>query len=294
MTKNYLKFWGTRGSCSVSGPEYARFGGNTCTLELRYDGSALIFDAGTGIRALGVELLEQNIRDIHLFLSHSHWDHFIGIPFFEPIYTPGVHITIWAPPNIRRSYRELVSDLLSPEFFPVRLEQVKADLEFKTIQQKTPVALGGVILDFHSTQHPGLTYSFKIKTPEATFGYITDNEMLLGHHGDFSEIPEETLQAHQSFIDFFSDSDVLIHEAQYTPEEYLHKVGWGHSSSQNALYLIEKIRPKKWLVTHHDPSHTDLDLQNLEERTKKLLKERNIDCKAMWIQDGFIYPIKIE
>lgn len=289
MTKNYLKFWGTRGSCAVSGAEYAEFGGNTCTLEVRLEESVLIFDAGTGIRTLGQELLRQNIRNIHLFLSHSHWDHFIGLPFFEPIYEPGVHITIWAPPNIQRSYKELVSDLLSPEFFPVRLEQVKADLEFKTIQQKTPVKLENVTLDFHSTHHPGLTYSFKIQMGGKTFGYVTDNEMLQGYHGPIDPVPQELVEPHQSLIEFFSDCDTLIHEAQYTPEEYLHKVSWGHSSSQNAAYLIQQTEVLEWLVTHHDPSHTDLDLHALEARTRKLLDEHQIPCKVRWIGDGFVY-----
>jgi Metal-dependent hydrolases of the beta-lactamase superfamily III len=292
MTKNYLKFWGTRGSCSVSGPEYAEFGGNTCALELRYDDLVLVFDAGTGIRALGQELLRQNVKEIHLFLSHSHWDHFIGIPFFDPIYEPGVHITIWAPPNIRRSYRELVSDLLSPEFFPIRLEQVKADLEFKTIQQKTPISLGDLTLDFHSTHHPGLTYGFKIQTPHQTIGYITDNEMLQGHHGPLHNIPEELSDPHQSLIQFFTGCDLLIHEAQYTPEEYLHKVGWGHSSSLNAMYLIKETKTSQWLVTHHDPSHTDHDLHALQADTKKRLEEYDISCKTAWIGDRFVWPIK--
>lgn len=292
MTRNYLKFWGTRGSCAVSGSAYAEFGGNTCCLEMRYNDLVLIFDAGTGIRPLGEELLRQNVREIHLFLSHSHWDHFIGIPFFHPIYEPGVHITVWAPPNIRRPYRELFSDVLSPEFFPIRLEQVRADLEFKTIQQKTPVILQDLILDFHSTYHPGLTYGFKVKTPHCTFGYITDNEMLQGYHGELKHIPSEIADPHQSLIQFLTGCDFLVHEAQYTPEEYLHKVGWGHSSSQNALYLIEQTKTPRWFVTHHDPSHTDLDLHDMEASIQRQLEGQKISCKATWIGDHFVWPLK--
>lgn len=292
MTKNYLKFWGTRGSCPVSGSAYAQFGGNTCTLEVRYDNSVLIFDAGTGIRELGQELTRQNVRNIHLFFSHSHWDHLIGLPFFEPIYNPGVKLTIWTPPNIRRSYRELIEDLLSPEFFPVKLEQINATLEFKTIQQKTPITLGKVTLDFHSAHHPGLAFGFKIRTPEQTFGYFTDNEMLHGYHGPLSEPPPEIIDPHQSLIDFLSDCDVLIHEAQYTPEEYLHKAGWGHSSARNAMYLLQQTKIPKWLVTHHDPNHTDLDLHAYESTMKKELQENNISCKVQWVGDGFVWPIK--
>lgn len=292
MTKNYLKFWGTRGSCAVSGPDYVQFGGNTCALEMRYENQVFIFDAGTGIRPLGKELVRQNIRHIHLFLSHSHWDHFIGIPFFDPIYESDFKITIWTPPNIGRSYEELVSDVLSPEFFPIRLEQVKAHLEFKTIEEKTPLTLDQVTLDFHSTHHPCLTYGFKIKTPRFTFGYITDNEMLQGYHGALKNIPKEITDPYTSLIQFLTGCDLLIHEAQYTPEEYLHKVGWGHSSSLNALYLTQQTQTTRWLVTHHDPSHTDVELLALQTSMEKQLQEDNIPCKATWIGDGFTLPIK--
>lgn len=291
MTKNYLKFWGTRGSCAVSGAEYARFGGNTCSAEIRYDDLAVIIDAGSGIRPLGRELLRHKVRKIHLFLSHAHWDHLIGFPFFEPIYEPGIHITIWSPPPIRRSYKELFSDLLAPEFFPVRLDQVKADLEFKTIQQKTPVSLEGLTLDFHMTNHPGLTYGFKIETPHSTVGYVTDNEMLQNYHGPLDQVPAETVDPHLGLIEFFTGCDHLIHEAQYNAEEYRQKTGWGHSSLSNAAYLLQKTGAPHWLVTHHDPSHTDLDLHAMEADTATLLREQKISCKAEWIPDGYILPL---
>jgi len=288
---SYLKFWGTRGSCSVSGAEYVRFGGNTCTLEMRYEGMALIFDAGTGIRALGEELLDQKIKHIHLFLSHAHWDHLIGLPFFSPIYQPEVHITVWSPPNIGRSYKELISDLLAPEFFPVRLEQVKANLSFKTLHQNTPLTLGNVTLNVHHTNHPGLTYCFKVQTPEKTFSYITDNEMLQGYHGPFNQVPTNIAESCQSMIQFLKNCDLIIHEAQYTEEEYRHKVGWGHSSVLNAAYLIEQTKTPIWFVTHHDPSHTDADLVALEIEIQHLFHQHHIPCRAQWISDGFLWPI---
>jgi ribonuclease BN (tRNA processing enzyme) len=286
MTKNYLKFWGTRGSSAVSGSEYARYGGNTCALEIRCDDQVIIIDAGSGIRPLGQELLRQNIRNIH-----AHWDHLIGFPFFEPIYETGVHITIYSPPPTRRSYKELFTDLLAPEFFPVRLEQVKANLEFKTIQQKTPVALEGLTLDFHITNHPGLAYCFKIKTPHRTFAYVTDNEVLQNYHGPLDEVPAEMVDPHLGLIEFLTGCDHIIHEAQYTAEEYRQKAGWGHSSMSNAAYLIQKIQTPHWLVTHHDPSHTDLNLHAMEADTNQLLREHKISCKAEWIPDGHVLPL---
>lgn len=261
-----LKFWGTRGSCPVSGPEYIHFGGNTPSVEFRYDDLLLIFDAGTGIRPLGATL--KNEKKIHLFLSHFHWDHIIGFPFFEPIYRKEVELTIWTPKSEGRTSRDLLDDLLAKEFFPIHLDQIQAKLHFKIIEEKKPLSFGPVTLDFHLTRHPGHTLCFKIKTPNEQIGYVTDNEVE----------PKEQ----KSFIAFYEGADLFIHEAQYAKEEYEQKKGWGHSSLAKVIEMIHLIRPGKWLVTHHDPKHSDKDLKELE---KKALSS-SLPCPAEWIGDG--------
>lgn len=290
--KNYLKFWGTRGSCSVSGPEYQHFGGNTCCLEVRYDDTVILIDAGTGIRPLGTVLVNGSPMKIDLFLGHMHWDHLIGFPFFEPLYRPGTQITIWSPAGAGRSCRELFTQLLATEFFPIRLEQVQAHLDFRTTHAKTPVHIGPLSIDFHITQHPGITHCFKIKTPHQTIGYITDNEMLQGHHGALSEVNETLLEPHQSLIHFMRGCDLLIHEAQYFPDEYLQKAGWGHSSARNSVALIQHTHPGEWLVTHHDPKHTDADIKRLSEFTHQVLHEQKLSIPVKWIADGHMVPLK--
>lgn len=271
MTK-YLKFWGTRGSCSVSGHEYTHFGGNTCCLEVRYQDTLVIIDAGTGIRPLGETVHE---KKIDLFLSHTHWDHIIGFPFFEPLYRKGTHITIWAPQgHENRSCRDLFDQVLAYEFFPINLDEMQATLEFKVIEERKPIQLGPLSLDFHTTRHPGLTYCFKIKTPHETIGYTTDNEI--------------DLEAQKSFIEFHQNCDYFIHEAQYTPDEYQHRKGWGHSSLANVLKLVELVKPKHWLVTHHDPKHTDADLKILAEKAR----HHNLPCPSQWVADGRIIALK--
>ncbi len=272
LTTKYLKFWGTRGSCPVSGPEYLHFGGNTPCLELRYDETLLIFDAGTGIRPLGYSL--QNEKKIHLFLSHFHWDHILGFPFFKPIYKKEVNITIWTPSTQGRSNRELIDQLLIPEFFPINLEHVQAKLEFKTLEPNHPVQIGPLTLNFHPTHHPGQTLCFKIKTPQETIGYVTDNEV----DGIFQK----------GLIAFHKGADIFIHEAQYSPREYESKQGWGHSSLLKAIGIVNQIRPHKWLVTHHDPIHTDEDLKFLE----KLARESPLPCSVEWIPDGYTLQLK--
>lgn len=287
--KNYLKFWGTRGSCAVSGPEYAHFGGNTISLEVRYDDTLVILDAGTGIRPLGIHLKNENIRKVDLFLSHTHWDHIAGFPFFELLHTPGVQINVWSPQS---NCQELFQNLLAEEFFPVPLHDVNSALTFRTIHPKTPVQVGPLHIDFHLTQHPGLTCCFKIKTPKQTIGYITDNEMFQNYHGEISDIPAPVLEPYQSFIQFFKHADILIHEAQYTPEEYTKKAGWGHSSIKNVIGLIKHVSPEKWYVTHHEPKHSDADLRKLAHFAENQLREDKINCPVEWIPDGYVIDLK--
>lgn len=283
---NYLKFWGTRGSCSVSGKEMLKHGGNTCSLEISYQSTRVIIDAGTGIRPLGLELLEKGDRKIHLFIGHSHWDHLIGFPFFAPIFQAGKQIHIWFPEGMPRPGRDLFKELFSIEFFPVHLEQIEAELHFHTSHPKTPINIESLKIDFHQTNHPGTTHCFKIITPKQKIGYVTDNEMLQGYHGPIGEVPDEVFEPHLDLVDFLSDCDIIVHEAQYTAKEYTEKVGWGHSSIPNALTLIQKTRCKHWIVTHHDPTHTDAELKSLLKETEKLIAEHQIPCKVEFAFDG--------
>ena len=279
--KNFLKFWGTRGSCAVSGQEYKHFGGNTSCLEISYGSTRFIIDAGTGIRPLGHHLMQRHLDKIDIFLSHTHWDHLIGFPFFEPLYYSDAQITIWAPKTGGRSCRELFEELLSQEFFPVRLSEVQKKLDFRTIDPEMEISLGEVTLSFHEANHPGITLCFKLTTPHQTIGYITDNEAS-----------PELSKFRQGFVDFFSGCDLLIHEAQYSVGEYEVREGWGHSCLPNVVALVEQIRPHKWLVTHHDPQHTDSDLQTLSRQAEELLQQRKMNFSVEWIPDGHIVELK--
>lgn len=282
----YLKFWGTRGSCPVSGSQYAKFGGNTSCLEINYGKAHLIIDAGTGIRPLGEELLKQN-EPFHLLLSHTHWDHVNGFPFFEPLYSPHSEIKIWSPSENQKSCRQVFDELLSEEFFPVRLDELKAKLHFFPIDEKTSLQIGPLTIHFHKTDHPSSAYCFKIQTPHQTIGYATDNELFKGYHGDIPSAPKDP-----SLSRFFSGCDLFIHEAQYFPEEYRQKEGWGHSSVSNVIAFIQQSKINRWLVVHHDPKHTDEDLHRLEALSQKLLDKNKIHCQSEWIGDGHVIPLK--
>jgi phosphoribosyl 1,2-cyclic phosphodiesterase len=264
--RKILKFWGTRGSTSVSGPEYSYFGGNTSCAEIEYEDTHLIIDAGTGIRSLGHTL--QNRKKIDLFISHFHWDHIIGFPFFEPAYKKDVQLTIWTPEQDGKTARELFREMLEKQFFPVQLNMLKAKIEFRMIEEKKPLQIGSLIIDFHRTLHPNITFSFKIKTPRQIIGYVTDNEVNL---------PKQ-----QSFIEFYRGVDVFVHEAQYAPQEYQKKEGWGHSNLEKVMELVKEVRPGKWLVVHHDPQHSDADLREME----KFARSNHPVCPIEWVRDG--------
>lgn len=290
---SYLKFWGTRGSNPVSGPEYLRFGGNTACLEVRHGEELIIIDGGTGIRPLGQTINTHQHRTIHLFLSHTHWDHITGFPFFAPLYEPHVQVVIWSPVGYEKSTRELFTEMLAYAYFPVRLEDIKARLSFNDLRDGHPVSVGSITIDSHYAYHPGATLCFKIHVAGKTYGYATDNEMFMGYQGSPTALKNDDplIESHKSIIQFFKGCNTLIHEAQYLPQEYKKRVGWGHSSITNASLLCKLAEIKEWIVTHHDPSHTDEILLNKLQLQKDVLKECNIPCEVQMAFDDLKIPL---
>lgn len=291
--KSYLKFWGTRGSNPVSGPEYARFGGNTSCLEIRHGNDLIIVDAGTGIRPLGTTLQDTKIKNIHLLISHTHWDHLAGFPFFAPLYDPDCHITIWTPIGFEKSTRELFTEMLAHAYFPVRLDDIQATLVFKDIHEGVPFDIGHIKVNTHYAYHPGATVCFKFGIKNTTFGYATDNEFLMGYHGNPKLITKKHPLAvpYKRMIEFFKGCDFLIHEAQYTPNEYQKKVGWGHSSVTNATALILLTEMREWIITHHDPRHDDLEMLKKIQIQYDVFDDMRYACRPRMAFDGMTIPL---
>lgn len=286
---SYIKFWGTRGSHSVSGTQYLRFGGNTSCLEIKHEDNLVIIDAGTGLSNLGHELSKQkDYQHVELLIGHTHLDHMAGLPGFAPIHDPKFSVTIRAPINFYKNTKELLRDMLSHAFFPVDLEEVRASLQFKELTTMTPFDLGSIKIDCHYTYHPGTTLCFKIQMGSLKIGYVTDNEAIMGYTGDPKTLDRNhpLLNPHRSFIEFFQDVDVMIHEAQYTPQIYPDKVGWGHSSIYNAAVLIKYINPKIWIVTHHDPEDSDEMIQKKYDLLSDVCQYLEIPCGVRMAFDG--------
>ncbi len=290
---SYIKFWGTRGSNPVAGREYIRYGGNTPCLEIRHKKDLVIVDAGTGIRSLCSDPFLQQAEEIHLLIGHTHWDHIIGFPFFCPIYNPDLHIIIYSPIGYEKTTKELFTEMLAYAYFPIRLDDVRAKLTFKEIQESVPFSIGDIHVNTHYAYHPGSTLSFKFTVGKTTFGYATDNEMLMGFHGAPKEVKKDhpLLQDQASLVTFFKECNFLIHEAQYFPDEYKKKVGWGHSSISNASVLLRECGIPDWIVTHHDPQHTDEDLQKKFQLHNDILADNKIPCKVRFAFDGLKIPL---
>lgn len=285
--QGYLRFWGTRGSIPVSGRSYVRHGGNTSCLMIDAGEELLIFDAGTGLRELGLELATQRPRKIHLFVSHTHWDHIQGFPFFLPTYIPAFKIAIHGPSGFGKDLKSIFQGQLASNYFPVQMEDMMAKLEFNHLKDN-PVEIGPLKIYWEYTHHPGAAVGFKIELNGKRIVYTSDNEFLKGYLGQPDEITRASkiVAPYSKVIDFISGADLLISEAQYSNAEYAKKIGWGHSSLTNACLFAKLGKAKKWIVTHHDPMHTDDFLQSKLILTRQIMESLSHPIEVSHAYDG--------
>ena len=251
-----VTLWGTRGSVAAPGPETARYGGNTSCVEVvGPDGTVLILDAGTGIRRLGTTL-PQTLRRVDILLTHLHLDHLQGLGFFTPLYNPEVEVHIWGPASNTLSLRERLTRYMSPPLFPVRLREAPCRLHLHEVPGDE-VAIGVFTVTAAFVCHPGPTVGYRIAAADAVLTYISDHEPALG-------VPTFPLSRDwTSGMTLAAGADLLIHDAQYSPEEYPEHIGWGHSSLQHTLAFADLAQVKHLVPFHHDPSHTDADIDRL-------------------------------
>lgn len=271
-----FRLWGTRGSIPVSGAPYVRHGGNTSCVSVDLGDDIIILDAGTGIRDLGNQLACTDKR-IHLFITHTHWDHIQGFPFFAPAYIPGRELTVYGERGFGKNLESVLLGQLDPEYFPVQFRDMNADINFAYLGDE-PIEVGDAAVTREYVNHPGATVGYKVEIGGKSLVYISDNEFLQGYLGSPADLAEESaeVQPHQKTLDFAKGADILIHEAQYTNDEYPSKIGWGHSCLSNACLFAKIADPGRWVVTHHDPMHSDDFLDDKELLTRDIL--RSIDC----------------
>lgn len=227
-------------------------GGNTSCVELRADGKILIFDMGTGIRKLGHHLLNEmssEAAEYHIFLSHSHWDHIQGFPFFNPAYLPQNKIFFYSVHPGLKQRLELQQD---SQFFPVKLQQMQAQMEFIQMEENCRIELGNLLIENRELYHPGKSYAYSVKSGNKKFVFATD-----------SEYKDTTTAAAEKYISFFKDADLLVFDAQYTFSEGMLKEDWGHSTSVAGIDLAVEAGVKRIALFHHEPEYSDSKLYSM-------------------------------
>lgn len=242
-----VRFWGVRGSVASPGPDTARVGGNTSCVEVTVGASRLVLDAGTGLRRLGNELLKQGSVDLTLLLSHVHWDHIQGLPFFAPLYCPGTRVHVVSGANGTPT-REVLRRQMSAPTFPVDLSDVPAALSYLEVRDRQRFVVGDAEVTAVRANHPDGVYAYRIEHRGQAIVYATDTE----HY----RCVDPRLAA------LARDADLLIYDAQYLPTEYageggMSRVGWGHSTWEAAVELAKAAGVGRLALFHHDPSRTD-------------------------------------
>lgn len=258
------RLWGTRGSLGAAGPDTVRYGGDTSSVEVTADsGAKLILDAGSGIRALGIEC--ERADRIDILLSHLHMDHVQGLPFFAPLLDPDIEVHIWGPISTTRSLRDRLARYLSPPLFPVRVRDLP-NVEFHDVLPgEFKIDSVGVKADL--VCHPGSTLGYRLTENGGALTYIPDHEPALGARR-FPDDPSWT-----SGFELVEGADVLIHDAQYTDDEYSQRIGWGHTSISHLAAYAELASVEQLVTFHHDPGHDDSTLDELHTELKSKVKK---------------------
>lgn len=251
-----VTFWGTRGSLATPGRDHELYGGNTSCVEVQSaGGTVLVLDAGTGIRALGGQLLGK-VRRVDLLLTHLHMDHIQGLGFFAPLYTPQLEVHIWGPASTTQSLRGRLTRYLSPPLFPVRLRDLPCHLTVHEVPSGT-FTVGDLTIDSRLVCHPGPTVGYRVRSPRGSLTYLPDHEPALGSRGPLG--PADWVSGH----DLAAGADLLIHDAQYSRAEYQRTVGWGHSTLEQAIEFAALCQARRLVLFHHDPAHDDRTIASL-------------------------------
>lgn len=281
-----IKFWGVRGSIAAPGPLTVQFGGNTSCYEVVTNaGTRLIFDAGTGLRELGLGLIPRMPTTVHLLISHTHWDHIQGFPFFVPAFAPGNHIHMYGPIQYSKDLASVIRMQMDYEVFPVREAELKSRLLYHNLGEGV-MEIDDVRVYTKYTNHPVMTLSYRIEADGKSVVYTGDTEpyfnvLLTGGKSpdqidpdDIREVEDEVRIQNQRHIEFCKEADLLIHDAQYTESEYLlNRRGWGHTPIEHAILVGRRAGVKRLALSHHDPNRTDTVLRELQERFVALNRE---------------------
>jgi len=274
-----ITFWGTRGSTAAPGAKTVFYGGNTTCVEVTLSsGRTVIIDAGTGIRALGDELIrrcpEQNLL---LLMTHIHWDHLLGFPFFGPLFRENCRLTVDGYPRGIDGLKRIFSSNYIDGTWPIRFEDLKARIEVTHEMRKGHMRLDEAVVRSHKLQHPQGGMGFKFEESSGTFIFLTDNELL--EHA-------WTGTSFRDFVDFCRGADLLVHDCQYRAEEAAMRLGWGHSNVAAVTRLAIEAEVPRLLLFHHDPWRTDEEVTAMAESCRQIFAEAGATCEVEGAREG--------
>lgn len=278
-----IKCWGARGSIPVSGPSFLKYGGDTACIEIHtQNDEIIIIDAGTGIRALGDQLIRENQKHIHLLFTHTHLDHIMGFPYFQPIYNRQSQIDIYGSKFGQQSLQSTLSKLMEPPFHPAELDKLQSRLQFHDLEHST-MQIGSVVISYIRLNHPNGGLGFKFQEDDQTFVFLTDNELHEQH--------EEGL-AFKTYVEFCREADLLFHDAEFTDEEYTRVRSWGHSTVKDALHLAMEAGVKRFGLFHHNRNRSDAALDGLIHDCQQTIKSNQLPLSCFAVATGMEFLLE--
>jgi phosphoribosyl 1,2-cyclic phosphodiesterase/DNA-binding NarL/FixJ family response regulator len=289
-----IRFWGVRGSIPCPGPGTVHFGGNTSCVEVRADGEIIILDAGTGIRPLGRELAREfqgRPLAVTLLISHTHWDHIQGFPFFAPAYDPLNHVRILGFEGARKGLDNALSSQMESSFFPIGMSQMPGTIRVEELRDLS-FSIGRVEVEAAFLNHPGITMGYRLYTSAGSVAYLPDNEphqRLRSVYQSAESAPEVKKYAtaqDQKLMDFVAEADVLIIDSQYDDAEYQSHVGWGHGCVDDVVALALIARVKHLFLFHHDPDHDDARIARMTDWARQLVRARGESLRVEAAREG--------
>lgn len=290
-----VRFWGTRGSIPAPGPATVRYGGNCACVEIRTAaGELFILDAGTGIRALGISLVAEQPIEAHVLLSHTHWDHISGFPFFPPAYVAGNVLTIYAARNIDRRLEDVMAGQMEYTYFPVTLDDMDAELRYRELLEES-FSVGSARITTHYLNHTAICIGYRVEADGHSIAYVSDHEgygLALAAPGADGRGIGRGLRdgvvhvGDQGLLRWLDGADLLIQDAQYTPHEYPSKIGWGHGSVDYVTDVAILGHVKRLALFHHDPLHDDDFVDSMVEYARERVIESGSPLQVFGAAEG--------
>ena len=297
MSASYLRFWGVRGSYPAPFDSHCKVGGNTSCVEIRIGDHVVICDAGSGIIPLGNELMkQQEVREISIILTHYHWDHISGLPFFVPAFVPGWKIHFFGPGETEQDIAKHISDQMKAPYFPVETETWLADVKYIEAGSN-PLQIGPIAIEHFNVHHPGSTYGYRIEAGSKTIVYASDNELsfinqsIERRKAEF-DMHEQTLleemkeEEKRRALEFMQGVDILIHDAQYTPEDYQKKRGWGHSCYIDTVTSAIDAGVGDLYLFHVDPNYDDDQIDRMHAHSLELIEKAKAKVNCHVAREG--------